>query len=113
MSRGYIISSICVHLHINYRIETLKMQVHQYDKQRQEDLYNMSTLSREKEALAKADIRRLQEKFKDIFEEFHRSMAGKDGKLRSDIQGRVAELERVSGKVSHLFILIIKYAYKA
>lgn len=75
-------------------IETLKMQVHQYDKQRQEDLYNMSTLSREKEALAKADIRRLQEKFKDIFEEFHRSMAGKDGKLRSDIQGRVAELER-------------------
>ncbi|XP_057310395.1 protein PFC0760c-like isoform X3 [Hydractinia symbiolongicarpus] len=75
-------------------IETLKMQVHQYDKQRQEDLYNMSTLSREKEALAKADIRRLQEKFKDIFEEFHRSVSGKDGKLRSDIQGRVAELER-------------------
>ena len=58
-------------------------------------MYNMATLTREKEALAKADVRRLQEKVRDIFDEFNKNISGKDGKLRSDLEGRVLELERV------------------
>ena len=76
-------------------METLKLKGTQTEKQQQDDNYKLNSLIREKEALAKADIRKLQESFRDVFEEFSKSLSQKDSSTRQDIEGKIHFLEKV------------------
>eukprot|EP00111_Clytia_hemisphaerica_P016773 TCONS_00049746-protein len=76
------------------KVETIKLKGNQYEKQQQDDVYRINTLIREKEALAKADVRKLQESFRDVFEEFSRSLAQRDSKTRNDVDSRIEYLEK-------------------
>ena len=77
-------------------METVKLKGSQIEKQNQDDVYQLNTLIREKEALAKADVRKLQESFRDVFEEFSKSLTQRDSKSRHEIDNKIELLERVS-----------------
>ena len=77
------------------RCEKLTVQLTQQDKQRQEDVYQMTTSLREKEALGKADVRRVEEKMKNLFDEFIKSARTSEGKLRQEFESKVLDMERV------------------
>lgn len=84
------------HVTFLLRLETVKLRSTQTEKQQQDDVYQLNTLIREKEALAKADVRKLQESFRDVFEEFSKSLTQRDSKTRHEIDGKIEYLERVS-----------------
>ena len=73
----------------------MRLQLSQTEKQRQDDLYSISTLIREKEALAKTDTRRLQEKVKDLFEEFNKQVGQRELKMKQDFDNRMADADKV------------------
>ena len=50
---------------------------------------------REKEALAKTDTRRLQEKVKDLFEEFNKQVGQRELKMKQDFDNRMADADKV------------------
>ena len=79
----------------HFSVETVRLQLSQTEKQRQDDLYSISTLIREKEALAKTDIRRLQEKVKDLFEEFNKQVGQRELKMKQDFDNRIADADKV------------------
>ena len=66
------------------------------EKQRQDDLYSINTVIREKEALAKTDTRRLAEKLKGLFEEFGKNLSSRDIRVKHDLDAKISDLERVS-----------------
>jgi len=76
-------------------METLKLKGTQTEKQQQDDNYKLTSLVREKEALAKADVRKLQESFRDVFEEFSKNLSQKDSATRQDIDGKIHFLDKV------------------
>ena len=79
----------------HFSVETVRLQLSQTEKQRQDDLYSISTLIREKEALAKTDTRRLQEKVKDLFEEFNKQVGQRELKMKQDFDNRMADADKV------------------
>ena len=79
----------------HFSVETVRLQLSQTEKQRQDDLYSLSTLIREKEALAKTDTRRLQEKVKDLFEEFNKQVGQRELKMKQDFDNRIADADKV------------------
>ena len=79
----------------HFSFETVRLQLSQTEKQRQDDLYSISTLIREKEALAKTDTRRLQEKVKDLFEEFNKQVGQRELKMKQDFDNRMADADKV------------------
>ena len=79
----------------HFSVETVRLQLSQIEKQRQDDLYSLSTLIREKEALAKTDTRRLQEKVKDLFEEFNKQVGQRELKMKQDFDNRIADADKV------------------
>ena len=76
----------------------------QNQKQRQEEVYRINTLIREKEALAKSDVRKLQEKFKVLLDEFSKNIVQNDGKQRQNLENKISDLERV-------IIIIISFSF--
>ena len=79
----------------HFSVEKVRLQLSQTEKQRQDDLYSISTLIREKEALAKTDTRRLQEKVKDLFEEFNKQVGQRELKMKQDFDNRMADADKV------------------
>ena len=55
---------------------------------------------REKEALNKADVRRVEEKMKNLFEEFSKNTRVSEGKLRQEFDNKLLDVERVTVIVS-------------
>ena len=51
---------------------------------------------REKEALNKADVRRVEEKMKNLFEEFSKNTRVSEGKVRQEFDNKLLDVERVS-----------------
>ena len=72
------------------------------EKSRNEDVYKLATLVREKEALSKSDVRSLQEKIKEMIEDLGKSQGHKENQLRNDVEIKLAELDRV---------ILFKYFY--
>ncbi|XP_065659326.1 putative leucine-rich repeat-containing protein DDB_G0290503 isoform X3 [Hydra vulgaris] len=76
------------------RFETTHLQMNHNEKSRNDDVYKLATLVREKEALSKSEVRSLQDKLKEMIEDYGKVQSHKDHQLRNEIEIKLAELDR-------------------